>query len=239
MSTSQKIINGLKDYLGFKKDYELANYLGYKTISLIKNGLTPIPYQRIIDKIENINPYFIIRGELPVVLDVVETENKNTETELQWFLRDETIAKPYKNNESDTGYDIKWDGVLHNVDESKIEAEAVVLSPLSRRTFGTGVSVILPEGYGIQVRPRSGLANKHGLTVVNSPGTVDNAYTGEIRVILCNMSNESVTINKGDRIAQLVLEEIVVLNESVSYGHAKDFKTTVRGEKGFGESGVK
>ena len=240
MSRSQKIIERLKHYLGFTKDYQLAEYLGYSQISLIKSGKSPIPYDKIREKIENVNPNFLFNGELPVVLDTTEIKEveKADGPVIQWFLKDESIERPFKAKEGDTGYDIKWNGVIHNTDGTELEAEAIVLSPLSRRTFGTGVSVLLPKGYGIQVRPRSGLAGKSGITVVNSPGTVDNGFLGELKVILCNISNESVTINKSDRIAQLTIEEVIVLNESFSYGEAKDFKVTERGANGFGHTGL-
>lgn len=240
MSRSQKIVEGLKNYLGFTKDYQLAEYLGYSQISLIKNGRTPIPYDKIREKIENVNPNFLFNGDLPVVLDtseIKESEEANSPI-IQWFLKDESIERPFKAKEGDTGYDIKWNGVLYNVDGTEYKAESIILAPLNRKTFGTGVSVLLPKGYGIQGRSRSGLAAKNGIQVLNSPGTIDNGYTGEIKVTLCNTSNESVTINKGDRIAQLTIEEVIVLNESVSYGEAKDFKVTERGANGFGHTGL-
>ncbi|MBQ5853059.1 MAG: dUTP diphosphatase, partial [Rikenellaceae bacterium] len=83
--------------------------------------------------------------------------------------------------------------------------EAVVLRPLERAMIPTGLSIELPEGYEMQIRPRSGLAAKHGITVLNSPGTIDADYRGEIRVILVNLSNEEFRIEAGERIAQMVV----------------------------------
>lgn len=112
--------------------------------------------------------------------------------------------------------------------------EAVTLAPLERMIVKTGLFIALPPGYEAQVRPRSGLAAKFGITVLNAPGTIDADYRGEIGVILANLSNESFTINDGDRIAQMVIaayahtkwEEVDVLDE------------TKRGQGGFGSTGI-
>src|SRR5690606_1747952 len=101
--------------------------------------------------------------------------------------------------EGDAGMDIRW---AASTDVSK------VLKPLERLAFHTGIYVELPEGYEFQIRPRSGLSFKHGLTVLNSPGTIDSNFRGEIKVILVNLSNEAVTIHGGDRIAQMVLAKV-------------------------------
>ena len=113
--------------------------------------------------------------------------------------------------------------------------EPVTLGALERKIIGTGLKIALPEGYEAQVRPRSGLAAKHGLTVLNAPGTIDADYRGEIGVILVNLSNNSVTINPGERIAQLVIAKY----EQVSWNLTESLDTTERGSGGFGSTGKK
>jgi dUTP pyrophosphatase len=109
----------------------------------------------------------------------------------------------------------------------------IILTPFERRLVPTGLFIELPIGYEAQVRPRSGLAIKHGITCLNSPGTVDADYRGELKVVLINLSSEAQTIHKGDRIAQMVIQrvEIVDLNEVV------ELNATARGEGGFGHTG--
>lgn len=113
--------------------------------------------------------------------------------------------------------------------------EAVVLDPLGRAIIKTGLFIELPIGYEAQVRPRSGLAAKKGLTVLNSPGTIDADYRGEIGVILVNLSNEAVTIENGERVAQLVIAK----HERAVWMEAEELTETSRGEGGFGSTGVK
>lgn len=113
--------------------------------------------------------------------------------------------------------------------------EDQVLHPGQRRLISTGIFIQLPEGYEAQVRPRSGLAIKHGITVLNSPGTIDSDYTGEIKVILINHSDEDFRIEKGDRIAQMVIAEYV----RVKFTNVEHLAETERGEGGFGHSGIK
>ena len=113
--------------------------------------------------------------------------------------------------------------------------EPIILKPFERRLIPTGIYVDLPEGYEIQVRSRSGLAYKQGLFVLNSPGTIDDDYTGEIGVILCNLSGEEQTINPGDRIAQLVLCK---LEDKVEWDEREELgKVTERGAGGYGHTG--
>jgi dUTP pyrophosphatase len=114
-------------------------------------------------------------------------------------------------------------------------AEPVLLKPLERAVIGTGLFVELPHGYEAQVRPRSGLAAKKGITVLNSPGTVDADYRGEIGVILVNLSNEPFTVENGERIAQLVIAQ----HERAEWIETEILSETVRGEGGFGSTGVK
>ncbi len=112
--------------------------------------------------------------------------------------------------------------------------ESVTLQPLERQLIPTGIFVEIPNGYEIQVRPRSGLAIKNGITCVNSPGTVDSDYRGELKVILINLSNVSQIIVNGDRIAQLVLQKV----ESLQWNLVKELKETERNTGGFGHSGI-
>ncbi len=111
--------------------------------------------------------------------------------------------------------------------------QSVTLAPLGRAMIPTGLYVELPDGYEMQVRPRSGLAAKHGITVLNSPGTIDADYRGEIRIILVNLSSEAFTIEPGERIAQLV----VARHEQVEWEPVEELGTTERGAGGFGSTG--
>lgn len=110
----------------------------------------------------------------------------------------------------------------------------VTLEPLQRALIPTGLFMALPKGYEAQVRPRSGLAIKHGIGVLNAPGTIDADYRGEIKVILVNLSAEPFTINDGDRIAQMVIAH----HETIAWQPATELSETERGTGGFGHSGV-
>ena len=112
--------------------------------------------------------------------------------------------------------------------------EPIVLQPLQRALVPTGLFMALPEGYEAQVRPRSGLAIKKGITVLNSPGTVDADYRGEVCVILVNLSNEPFTITDGERIAQMVIAR----HEHVEWVAVEQLNDTERGAGGFGHTGV-
>jgi dUTP pyrophosphatase len=109
----------------------------------------------------------------------------------------------------------------------------VVLKPLERQLIPTGLFIELPEGYEAQIRPRSGLAIKMGITCLNSPGTIDSDYRGEIKVILINLSKEEHAIQNGDRIAQMVVNKV----EKVEWVSAKQISMTERNQEGFGHSG--
>ena len=109
------------------------------------------------------------------------------------------------------------------------------LKPLERKIVPTGLKIALPEGYEAQVRPRSGLAAKFGITVLNAPGTIDADYRGEIGVILVNLSNEAFTIEPGERIAQLVVAKF----EQIDWELTQELSETDRGEGGFGSTGKK
>ncbi len=114
-------------------------------------------------------------------------------------------------------------------------SEAVTLQPLERAIIKTGLFIELPVAYEAQVRPRSGLAAKKGITVLNAPGTIDADYRGEIGVILVNLSNEPFTIENGERIAQLVIAK----HERAEWIEVEELSETSRGEGGFGSTGVK
>jgi dUTP pyrophosphatase len=111
----------------------------------------------------------------------------------------------------------------------------VILLPLERKLIGTGLYIELPAGYEAQVRPRSGLAIRHGITVLNSPGTIDADYRGEIGVILINLSDTSFTVNDGDRIAQMIIAK----HEKAEMIETEEINLTDRGAGGFGHSGKK
>lgn len=111
--------------------------------------------------------------------------------------------------------------------------EPIVLQPLQRAVVPTGLKIALPEGSEAQVRPRSGLAAKHGVTVLNSPGTIDADYRGEVGVILVNLSDKAFTVNPGERIAQMV----VARYERVEWEEVEQLDSTERGEGGFGSTG--
>ena len=114
-------------------------------------------------------------------------------------------------------------------------SEPVTLHPMERRLIPTGLHIALPEGYEAQVRPRSGLALKHGLTVLNTPGTIDADYRGEIGVVLINLSQEDFVINDGERIAQMVIAR----HEQGDLVVGEELDQTERGEGGYGHTGVK
>ena len=111
--------------------------------------------------------------------------------------------------------------------------EPVTLKPLQRSLVPTGIYIQLPEGYEAQIRPRSGLAVKHGISIVNSPGTVDADYRGEIRVILVNLSDEDFIVNDGERICQMVIAR----HARVEWSQVNDLDGTERGSGGFGHTG--
>jgi dUTP diphosphatase len=111
--------------------------------------------------------------------------------------------------------------------------EPVMLQPLQRAMIPTGIFLEIPAGYEVQVRPRSGLAHKHGITCLNSPGTVDSDYRGELKIILINLSSEVQTIHNGERIAQLIVSKV----ERARLCQVEQLEKTIRGEGGFGHTG--
>jgi dUTP pyrophosphatase len=110
----------------------------------------------------------------------------------------------------------------------------VTLMPMERKLIGTGLFIELPEGVEAQIRPRSGLAVKKGITVLNSPGTIDADYRGEIGIILINLSTEPFTVNDGDRICQMIISK----HERIDWELGVELNTTQRGDGGFGHTGI-
>ena len=140
------------------------------------------------------------------------------------YVNTTEFKNPSYANEGDSGFDLRAN-------------EKGVLDPMDRVLVPTGLFFELPKGYELQIRPRSGLAYKHGVTVLNSPGTVDNGYRGEIKVLLVNLSKKRFSWNKGERIAQGVVSHRI----GADYGElleVKNLDSTERGEGGFGSTGI-
>jgi dUTP pyrophosphatase len=153
-----------------------------------------------------------------------EFQNYSPKLELGFKILNPDAVKPKYNYGGDSGFD------LHSVEE-------VVIEPLGRALVPTGIALDIKDGYEIQVRSKSGLALKEGLFVLNSPGTVDNSYTGEIKAIIFNTNNTPYTIKKGMKVAQAVLSPVV--NGSwVGLLEVKEIKDKDRGDKGFGSTGI-
>jgi dUTP pyrophosphatase len=134
-------------------------------------------------------------------------------------LNKDAVIPAYQSEEA-AGFD------LHSIED-------VILKPGERKLIGTGLAFEIEKGYEIQIRPRSGLAFKHGITVLNSPGTVDSDYRGEIKVLLINLGNESFEIKKGERIAQAVVAPVV----QAKFEEVETLSDTKRGSGGFGSTG--
>jgi dUTP pyrophosphatase len=115
-----------------------------------------------------------------------------------------------------------------------VSAEGAVLEPGGRRLYPTGFAVAIPEGYEIQIRPRSGLALKHGITLPNTPATIDSDYRGELKVVLINLSREPFEVTRGMRIAQLVVARV----EPAAFEEVAELSATKRGDGGFGSTGL-
>jgi len=114
-----------------------------------------------------------------------------------------------------------------------VSAEDVTLAPMARHPVATGIAIAIPEGYEIQVRPRSGLALKHGITLPNTPGTIDSDYRGELKILLINLGDEPFAIRRGDRIGQLVLAPVT----RARWQEVESLDETERGAGGFGSTG--
>ena len=131
------------------------------------------------------------------------------------------------------GLDLPHYATVGSAGMDVVSAETMTIAPGARHAVATGLSLAIPQGYEIQVRPRSGLALKHGITVPNTPGTIDSDYRGELKVILINHSRESFSIARGDRVAQLVLAPVV----QAAWKEVDELEATKRGEGGFGSTG--
>jgi dUTP pyrophosphatase len=114
-----------------------------------------------------------------------------------------------------------------------VAAEELTLAPGERHAVATGFAIAIPEGYEVQVRPRSGLALKHGITCLNTPGTIDHDYRGEVKVILANLGGEPFQVRRGERIAQLVPAPVL----KAAFAEVESLSETSRGEGGFGSTG--
>lgn len=114
-------------------------------------------------------------------------------------------------------------------------SEPISLKPLQRVLIPTGLFIELPQGYEAQIRPRSGLAIKKGLSLLNTPGTIDSDYRGEIKIILINLSNETAQVHHGERIAQMIISKY----DQITFVEVNELSETTRGEGGFGHTGVK
>ena len=143
-------------------------------------------------------------------------------TSFEVLIKCDPDLMPTRSNPGDAGLDLR-------------SAQAAVVSARSRSTINTGVSIAMPDGYVCLVHPRSGLAAKHGITILNAPGTVDAGYRGEVIVTLVNHSDEDFHIEKGDRIAQMVFQKF----ETPTLVPVSELPNSLRGTAGFGSTGVK
>lgn len=171
--------------------------------------------------------YEDLTSELDVLSDELQNmllQNTVNKIELG-FINKSTNQDPEYIYEGDSGFDLR----------ANLQSP-ITLGPLEREMVPTGLYFQIPEGFEIQVRPRSGLAAKQGLSVLNTPGTVDQGYTGEVKVILVNLSNEKQIINNGDRIAQAVLCPVLT-KRTATLTKVADLSQTDRGEGGFGSTG--
>ena len=144
----------------------------------------------------------------------------SVQVEVKRLAHGEGLALPAYATEGAAGMDI-------------VSAEDVTIAPGARHAVATGLSVAIPPGFEIQVRPRSGLAFKHGITVPNTPGTIDSDYRGELKVLLINHGSEDFAISRGDRVAQLVLAPVV----QAAWSEVEELDATERGAGGFGSTG--
>jgi dUTP pyrophosphatase len=142
------------------------------------------------------------------------------EIELKRLPHGEGLPVPSRATEHAAGLDV-------------VAAEDVTLAPGERHAVATGFAIAIPHGYEVQVRPRSGLALKHGITCLNTPGTIDSDYRGEVRVILANLGSEPFEVRRGERIAQLVPAPVLQAN----FAEAAELSETARGAGGFGSTG--
>lgn len=151
------------------------------------------------------------------------TEVKNNQLKVKVINKSKHELPAYSTPQS-AGMDLRA-----NIDES------LTLHPMERKLITTGIYMALPIGYEAQIRPRSGLALKHGVTVLNTPGTVDADYRGEVMVLLVNLSQEDFIVNDGERIAQMVIAK----HEQADFVEVTELDETDRGDGGYGHTGVK
>lgn len=151
------------------------------------------------------------------------TEVKNNQLKVKVINKSKHELPTYSTPQS-AGMDLRA-----NIDES------LTLHPMERKLITTGIYMALPIGYEAQIRPRSGLALKHGITVLNTPGTVDADYRGEVMVLLVNLSQEDFIVNDGERIAQMVIAK----HEQADFVEVTELDETDRGDGGYGHTGVK
>ncbi|NGZ75453.1 dUTP diphosphatase [Saccharibacillus sp. VR-M41] len=142
--------------------------------------------------------------------------------QIKRFPGNEDLALPRKMTELAAGYDLQAAVI-----------EPIVLAPMQRALVPTGIAIAMPGGLEAQIRPRSGLAFKHGITCLNTPGTIDADYRGEIKVLLINLGQEPFTIARGERIAQMVFQEV----PETELAEVEELSETVRGAGGFGHTG--
>lgn len=182
--------------------------------------------QEMLDENENQIDYDMIMNDFGVDVKSLEDDikNYNPKLELGYVKLNPDAITPKYNYPSDSGFD------LHSV-------EVVSIEPFGRALVSTGISFDIKDGYEIQVRSKSGLALNHGLMVLNSPGTVDNGYTGEVKVIVFNTNNHEVRISKGMKIAQAVLCP-VVNGKWVELSQKYSTSNKDRNENGFGSTGI-
>ena len=140
--------------------------------------------------------------------------------ELQWLAHGEGLPAPSYATEGAAGLDV-------------VAAENLTLQPGERHAVATGFAIAIPEGFEVQVRPRSGLALKHGITCLNTPGTIDHDYRGEVKVILANLGSEPFEVRRGERIAQLVPAAV----QMAAFCEVAELGQTSRGAGGFGSTG--
>jgi dUTP pyrophosphatase len=140
--------------------------------------------------------------------------------ELQWLPHGKGLPAPTYATDGAAGLDV-------------VAAEEVTLAPGQRHAVATGFAIAIPDGYEVQVRPRSGLALKHGITCLNTPGTIDHDYRGEVKVILANLGHEPFEVRRGDRIAQLVPARV----SRAAFREVRELDGTERGKGGFGSTG--
>jgi dUTP pyrophosphatase len=165
-----------------------------------------------------------IKQALELMNNVMNHREESNKITIKFMNKSDNINPIYA-KEGDSGFDLRAD-------------ESGLLKPMERKLVSTGLYFELPDGYELQIRPRSGLAYKNGITVLNSPGTVDTGYRGEIKVLLINLSNEDFNWEKGERIAQGVISPRL----STDYGglvEVKEINKSERGEGGFGSTGTK